>query len=59
MVHVLKAVCDAHDDSHPRRPVQMLKFFDCKKQCIQVAGNTYAYELGGYAQVKSLTVKML
>jgi hypothetical protein len=32
MVHVLKAVCDAHDDSHPRSPVQMLKFFDCKKK---------------------------
>jgi hypothetical protein len=30
-----------------------------KKQYIQVAGNTYAYQLGGYAQVKSLTVKML
>ena len=59
MVRVLEAVCDAHDDPHPGSPVEMLKFFDCNIGAFKLQANKYAYERGGYAKVKSLTVKML
>jgi hypothetical protein len=40
MVHVLEAVRNAHDDSHPRSPVQILKFFDCKNSAFKLQANT-------------------
>jgi len=36
MVHIFEAVRNAHDDSHPHSPVQILKFFDCKNSAFKL-----------------------
>lgn len=62
MVHVLEAVCQAHDDPHPRCPVEILKHLDCKVSnsvCRQIYRVYIAYAQGGNAKVKFLTMKML